>query len=756
MKTPRSLPLSRRSRKALLLAASLPMTLATAQVDLLDLDLEQLVNMEVKSAAGLTKTDARRIPIPLTEIDAKTIQQSGARDLNKLIENEVPNAQFVFHHGHGPHLGFRGIISDREDKYLYQVNGRTMNNRLYTGADMERGLPLLGDINKVSVVRGPASATHGAGAIAGVVNVETYNGLTFEGVETSVRHGIVDAYTAGEVKFGGKLSDDSGIFFYYGQVDREGMDSDYYIGRSFPARNGLPANVAGQPAPFEGAKLYEPSDDMQRKLHLSLVKGPLELWTRYVEDGYHLRRQREVYSSNKPAATSVDGWLKGRTVDNTQFTTALRYKEELSPTWTIDSMLSFDRYQMADWRGGTDVVNVGNYSANEENEIFGRAIAVWTPNDRHSLGFGIDYSIEYFKEPGRSDALNGAATSGTSVGRPAVTDREWDVDTISFMLEHQWKISEAFTLFASGRTDKHTYTDWLISPRGTLVYTPNDKHTLKFMLGESVRRSGDSELYAQATRSGMPAGTPAGFVPPKKISEAETLQARELSYEYAISKEWSAGVNVFHQDYSAIGWVTATGSSQPVGEFEMAGGEFTVSYRRPGTRIDFSHGVVELLDAQTGFDPRDNRYQGIGLTQYGVSDLLAWSSMISKLSVTHDITSKFTAGTSLTFYWGFDGAEDLAKHINLQDPGFINPNTNSATASNAPQTNPGNTTPYGANLYWNVGLEYRPTENWTLRIDGYNLAELFDDTISKRNYFFRMSEFSVESASLALSAKYKF
>ena len=33
------------------------------------------------------------------------------------------------------------------------------------GAADERELPLLGDIHSVSVVRGPASATHGAGGI---------------------------------------------------------------------------------------------------------------------------------------------------------------------------------------------------------------------------------------------------------------------------------------------------------------------------------------------------------------------------------------------------------------------------------------------------------------------------------------------------------------------------------------------------------------------------------------------------------------
>ena len=34
----------------------------------------------------------------------------------------------------------RGIISDREDKYLFQINGRTMNNRMGTGADNERAI----------------------------------------------------------------------------------------------------------------------------------------------------------------------------------------------------------------------------------------------------------------------------------------------------------------------------------------------------------------------------------------------------------------------------------------------------------------------------------------------------------------------------------------------------------------------------------------------------------------------------------------
>jgi hypothetical protein len=41
-------------------------------------------------------------------------------------------------------------------------------------------------------------------------------------------------------------------------------------------------------------------------------------------------------------------------------------------------------------------------------------------------------------------------------------------------------------------------------------------------------------------------------------------------------------------------------------------------------------------------------------------------------------------------------------------------------------------------------------------VDGYNLAALFDETLSKRNYYFRTSEFSVIPASLAFSLSYRF
>jgi hypothetical protein len=37
-------------------------------------------------------------------------------------------------------------------------------------------------------------------------------------------------------------------------------------------------------------------------------------------------------------------------------------------------------------------------------------------------------------------------------------------------------------------------TDWLVSPRASLIFTPTDHDTFGFTAGKSVRRSIDSEL----------------------------------------------------------------------------------------------------------------------------------------------------------------------------------------------------------------------------------------------------------------------
>jgi iron complex outermembrane receptor protein len=712
--------------------------------DVYSMDLDQLSKIEVKGTASLTKTDARRAPVSTTELDAADIQESGAQDLDHLLEDYVPDTEFIDHQHLQPHVGFRGIISDREDKYVYQINGRTMNDQMLWGADNERAFPLMGDMQQLEVVRGPASATHGAGALAGVIGVQTYTGLTFQGADINFRRGFLNYFTGGEGRFGKKFSDDSGVFLYYGAADVSGADTDFYMGHSYPAANGLPANVAGQPLNYPGLPRYGAAAFGQpwQKGFADYVNGPWELWARFVQDGSIDMPLHEIYTTKMPASLTTQQWVRGRQMLEKQFTFTGSYKKDLSKQWNLNAMESFDGWHVEDQRMATTTA-FPNARVATEGEFFTRAIATWSPVAAHSLAFGTEYAQDYFYDPPDSDALDRA---------PVVPlfNRHWHTNTTSFLAEYQWKINPKWTFFADGRTDKQTYTVWLVSPRGSLVYTPTDRDTIKLIVAKSMRHGSGEELYSQWFRS-------------HSIPSPESLVSYEVSYQHKCREHWLPGANGYFENYNADGWVPALYMSAPLGRYKIAGAELELAYVTANTRVTFSESWTKLINSSlppaappyptTGLPPA---VEGISAQPYGFGNNLAeWSPFLTKLTLEQglDKKKKWAASSSLVFYQGFPGAKDYANYVNAD----VAPHYTLATLPSAiPYSDPGYTTPYGPNLYFNVGMEFRPHKDWSIRADGYNLADLFDGTLSKRNYYFRLSEFVVEPASVTVSAHYRF
>ncbi|HTS20042.1 MAG TPA: TonB-dependent receptor plug domain-containing protein [Verrucomicrobiae bacterium] len=690
-----------------------------------DLSLEQLVNVEVVSAATLTRVDSRRVPVDVTELDARDITQSGARNLDQLLEDYVPNEQYILHHTPQPDLGFRGIISDVDNVYLYRVNGVTLNNRMVLGAANERDLPLLGDIHSVTVVRGPASATDGAGALAGVIDVETYTGLTFTGMDVNVRQGFFDQYTAAEARYGLKLSDTSGLFMYFGGAQIQGAPDTYYIGHPYTAINGLPPNVPGEPNPGPISSLNAPAfGEPWYKAHVDYVNGPWEFWGRFVQDGGLAPPTRTIYTKSLPAGESLEEFVTGREILNDQYTVAGRFKKDLSPTWNLELLQSDDLWAFKDQRAGTDSFPPRPTRLANENQAFSRAIARWTPADFQSLAFGVEYAHVWYHDPAYSDALDAS---------PVISDRDWQADTISLLAEDQWRIGDYWTTFLSIRTDKDTFTPWMVSPRATVVFTPTANDTFKAIAGQAVRSAVEEQLWAQWERD-------------HTVPDPETLRSCELSYDRKLTEDLHASIDTFYEDWHAVGYSQTAGAQVSLGDFQIMGGEFVLSFTNHATRVTLSEGATKLLDASV---PSNLGAAGQGITSepYGYgNDLAEWAPFVTKFAALHDVGKKWTLSSSVVYYSGFPGAQAYADYNrSLSKP-----------SSGAPLSNPNYTTPYGPNLYINLGVEFRPSNNWTFRLDGYNLAALADPTLSKRNYYFRLSEFSVEPASMTVSARYRF
>ena len=117
---------------ALLAVVSLPLcSQSRAQGgEVFSLSLADLSTVRVGVPAAFTRLAEAEIPASITTISADDIARTPARNIYDLIETYVPGAIWMTHE-EGPVFGIRGIIDNRNLKYLLLVNGRSLNNKQF-------------------------------------------------------------------------------------------------------------------------------------------------------------------------------------------------------------------------------------------------------------------------------------------------------------------------------------------------------------------------------------------------------------------------------------------------------------------------------------------------------------------------------------------------------------------------------------------------------------------------------------------------
>ncbi|HYO26308.1 MAG TPA: TonB-dependent receptor [Lacipirellulaceae bacterium] len=706
---------------------------------LMSMDIDQLVNVPVaNSAVGplpdsvtlntgtLTASAAAPVsPSTVTHISREMIEKSGARNLNELLDIFVPNLQVIRHHAHYTHIGIRGIISDREDKYLYRVNGRIMNQRMLVGADSERDLPLLRDIDYVDVIRGAGSTTYGPGAIAGVINITTLNGLTYQGLDANVRQGFEQRMTTTEMRWGKQWGDETGAFLYYGFADQPGAnqdDSPVIFGRSGALPNGYPAAVAGQPTPFG-----VPNDETtlfgqaKHKLHFQLTHGTWDFWTRYTRGSYlNANQVRNYYRPpyGTATATQVLENLPGSGGDYQQLTYFGSKVFEFSDEFQVTALGSYDFYDYVETRLNA----TRSFFPSREEELYGRVMAQYTPNEFHAFAVGYEHSREMF---GLDTPLSDLPTRGQRLG---LITQPWVTHTGSIFGEYRMSMLDPLTVILGGRMDEHTYSDRLFSPRISTLYQLTEADLLKFNIGQSVRKPGDEEMRAQFLNNGTSA-------------QEEVIRGSELRWERRPHQHLLLGSSVFHQNHEVVGFTGSISRSTLLGTFESWGWEAEAVYTQGSNYFTVSHGYVKLLNSSL-VDPA--LIQGISAQPYGFGDDFAnWSNHLTKLAVARDLSEKANLSGSLRVYWAFPGARDLAQYNQTLGPAY---------SGSIAQADPGYDKAFEANVYLDTGYQYRWTEHITWRADLYNVLGWFDIDLNKRNYINRVSDYRPEAAAAGLSA----
>ena len=702
---------------------------AVNQDDLLQLDLNQLMQVKLDGAATLTPTATRRMPASITSIDRKMIEQSGARSLFDLLEIYVPNFHYLPHHYEATHMGMRGLISHRDDKYLLVVNGRVLNEKTHYGALSERDMPTLGDIRKIDVVRGPGSVVYGPGAVSMVINIQTDTFADHDADGITLKGGAVDQFASMEVSktipFGS--SADHGLWLYGAITDYEGAqnaDSPLVYGKSGYTSWGQWVQ-GGEPVPYGPVDNHDTFHDWQKvKLHAHYQKQDFNAWLRYTQGGEKLTwENKTIYNYTLPVTGVPQSAYGINGVGYRQLTM------DLSQLWALSSTVWFElkggydstTYIRELWNSG----NAGQYPENHrEEEYLLRGTLNWNHSATHASALGIE---EVYSRWG----LN---TSGYDYAYSSIIGRmdPWDTNTFSIFGEHQWQMNSWLTNFIGLRADKDQYTDWMWSPRLAFVAALSDKDTVKSIFSRSLRKNNAEELY-QLHKAGSD-------VMPEKLSSAE------LSYGHIFSEHTDITLTGFYNKAEVLDFNNTTLHAQPVGTLKYGGLELEVGYKSDDLRLSFSHSYTK----QDSFELAPGGSTRITAAHLGYgNDLNNWSNHITKLNGAWQFAPKWTFTSDLRIYWYYQGALDIIEQTN--DAWSKN-----HKASTTNLTDFGYTDSVGPAYFFDLGLQYQTDHYGKFGLYGYNLLGMVDQKYNKRLYLLNVNNYRADAASVALNYEYKF
>lgn len=690
---------------------------------LMELSLEDLMEIEIRPTATLTKTEQKIIPAAMTIITKEDIENSGARSVDEVLEIYVPNLQIMLHVWETRHLGLRGTMSDRDDKYLLLVNGRVMNDRVHYGAISERDLPMLGDINRIEVVRGPGSAMYGPGALFMVINIITDTPRTFEGAEIRTKLGAIDEFYTWETKWAKKFADDSGLLIYAGAAEQPGTDSrdaSFSAGRPFTYRG--QSYTGAEEVGIGKLRGYNQAwrDLTKLKLYGQYMKDDFNFWARYTRGGSH-------YALNTSTSTNWGYPAQGEGYQ--QLTLWAGNKLEFSDTINVNYSFSYDTLdferQMSD-----------RLESHRQDEYHTKVILNWQPHEDHSVAVGAEYSHEEFglKSWGYPDSRPLSSFDLTYWDTSYGGMPRWSTDTVGVLGEYQWKMTDKFTLFLGGRLDWHKYVKKeMFSPRIALVYTPTERDTLKFMAQRSTRAN-----LADVMRYNYEQNTD------DNKSDFERMDYYELRWERQQTNNLWFALSGFYSKHRIIAWGGSTTGVSTMGKLHIAGVEVEAAYKVGKAKFTISHGYTKLLEFRL-----DENFATSGGTQfftsepYGYGDDLAnWHNHITKLTAHYDATDKLSLDGSLCVYWGIPGKRDFVKYSNNETG----------------ETYLDRSAVYQPSIFLNLGMGYEVTDNLKLRAHAHNVLGWLNERFNKRNFGFGNQEsgYLLEAPSLSFSMQYTF
>ena len=522
---------------------------ADSSPDLTSISLEDLAQVKVYSASKHLE-DSDDAPSAVTIITADDIKRYGWRTLAEALSSV--RGFYTSYDRDYVYLGVLGVLrpTDYNSRILLLINGHRLNDNVYDSAQLGTEFPLDMDlVERIEVVRGPASSLFGTNALFGVINVITRPAAKQATLELN---GEAQSYMG---RFGSAIASfQRGEFS--GLLSGSLFRSDGHGQLYFPAYDS-PETNNGVAVGLDGDSYQHAFADLQ--------------WGRFRLQA--LYSDRVKYVPNAPWGTAFD--MPGTSLDRRSYVD-LSYHRPLSANTDLDVSTYFDYYDSLarGWYALPGLAAIYGYSAGYARWAGTEAtLAHQFRRARITVGGEYEYSFRISQTAG-------------FYGMPPVLDANRPDWLTAWYAQAEMKLLPKLAMNAGVRFDYFGLYGLSISPRAAFVYAINSKTSLKYIFGRAFRApNAYEEWYADG----------ASIEPHPQPLLAEHIQSQNVMLERRVSSWGEVTGEFFYNDLSNI---IDLAEDPATGLFRFVNAE---NYRADGLGLEFDATTRRGLRLRTSY-----------------------------------------------------------------------------------------------------------------------------------------------------------
>ena len=453
-------------------------------------DEEALLFSEVPSVftASRHEQPITKAPASVDVITADQIKRYGWRTMAAML-GSLPGFLNTYDRAYN-HVGVRGIEppGDYNTRILVMIDGHRVNENLQDYAGLGQDFLVdMTNIERVEVVRGPASALYGSSAFFAVVNVITQRGRDIQGTKLTADAGSYDSYQ-GQISHGKKYAN--------------GLES--LFSASYYHSNGQSSLT------FPGIGTAQNSDgELVERLYGKMAGGDFTL------SGGYMGRKKYLPTGTKDTTFGDSGTF----YHDRRAYADLNFHHHFDHDWELTGRLFWDNYQFDDalpyLDGSQRIINQDQWQG---QWLGSEALLSHTFFEKHRVTLGSEYRRNYQQLMTNQD-INPYTP---------YANNQLSSSVYGLYMQDEWTLLKNLHLQAGGRYDHYDSFGGTFNPRVGLVYEPMTGTHLKLLYGKAFRAPNAFESFYTCCQAGW-IGNP--NLRPEQIETYEFVLEQRL-HEY--------------------------------------------------------------------------------------------------------------------------------------------------------------------------------------------------------------------------------